>query len=101
MNILIFNWRDPKNPKSGGAEIVTFEHAKRWVARGHKVWWFTSSFKGALSHEVIEDVHIIRKGSELSTFFLASLFYLTSPITFDVVIDEIHGVPFFTPLYVS
>ena len=33
MNILILNWRDPKNPKSGGAEQVTMEHAKAWVKK--------------------------------------------------------------------
>src|SRR3989304_4913798 len=65
MRILILNWRDPKNPKSGGAEIVTLEHAKAWVKKGHKVTWFTSKFAGS-------------KGTE-----------------------KIHGIPFFTPLYVK
>ncbi len=40
MRILILNWRDSKNPKSGGAEIVTLEHAKGWVINGHEVTWF-------------------------------------------------------------
>ena len=37
MNILILNWRDIKNPKSGGAEILTHELAKGLVNKGHKV----------------------------------------------------------------
>ena len=42
MKILIFSWRDIKNPFSGGAEVFTYEHAKRWIKEGHEVIWFTS-----------------------------------------------------------
>lgn len=100
MNILIFNWRDPKNPKSGGAEIVTLEHAKQWVTEGNNVTWFTSSFKGAKNAEVLDGVEMIRKGNFLSVFLLAPFFYLFSKRKWDIVIDEIHGIPFFTPLFV-
>ncbi|PJE70004.1 glycosyltransferase family 1 protein, partial [Candidatus Shapirobacteria bacterium CG10_big_fil_rev_8_21_14_0_10_48_15] len=39
MRILIFNWRDIKHHHQGGAEVVTFEHAKAWVKAGHRVTW--------------------------------------------------------------
>jgi len=100
MHILILNWRDPKNPKSGGAEIVTMEHAKVWVTKGHKVTWFTSEFKNSKREEVIEGVKVIRRGNILTVFLHAPLFYLFSKQKFDLVIDEIHGIPFFTPLFV-
>lgn len=100
MNILILNWRDPKNPNSGGAEIVTMEHAKAWVRVGHKVIWFTSKFKGSKTREVIDGVNVVRHGNALAVYLLAPLFYLFSKQKFDLVIDEIHGLPFFTPLYV-
>ena len=100
MNILIFNWRDSKNPKSGGAEIVTLEHAKAWVKKGNKVTWFTSTFKNCKETEKINDVNIVRRGSFLTVFFHAPIFYLFSGQKFDIVIDEIHGLPFFTPIYV-
>jgi glycosyltransferase involved in cell wall biosynthesis len=100
MNILILNWRDPKNPLSGGAEIVTLEHAKTWVKVGHSVTWFTSMFTGGKKSEKIEGVTIIRHGSALGVYLFAFFFYLFSKKKFDVVIDEIHGFPFFTPLYV-
>lgn len=29
MKILIYNWRDIKNPSTGGAEVFTHENAKR------------------------------------------------------------------------
>ena len=101
MNILILNWRDPKNPKSGGAEIVTLQHAKAWAAAGHKVTWFTSKFRGAKDEEKIEDINIVRRGNFITVYLLAPQFYLFSKQKFDLVIDEIHGLPFFTPLYIK
>ena len=99
MNILILNWRDTKNPKSGGAEIVTLEHAKAWVKAGHKVTWFTSKFTNCKNQEVVDGVNIIRKGTYLTVFLHAPLFYLFSKEKYDVIIDEIHGIPFFTPVF--
>lgn len=101
MKILILNWRDIRNPKSGGAEIVTFEHAKAWVKAGHKVAWFTSKFKGSSKNELIEGIEIIRGGNALTVYLLAPFYYFFSRLRFDVVIDEIHALPFFTPLYVK
>lgn len=100
MNILILNWRDPENPASGGAEIVTMQHAKQWVMEGNNVTWFTSHFKHSLEKKIINGVTIVRRGNFLTVFFLAPYFYLFSGMKFDIVIDEIHGIPFFTPLYV-
>lgn len=99
MNILILNWRDPKNPKSGGAEIVTLEHAKAWVRKGHVVTWFTSKFENCKNEGKIEGINIVRRGNFITVYFLAPFFYLFSKNKYDVVIDEIHGLPFFTPLY--
>ena len=101
MNILILNWRDPKNPKSGGAEIVTLEHAKAWVKNGHKVTWFTSEFSKSKRLEKIDNINIVRRGNFLTVSFYAFVFYLFQKNEFDVVIDEIHGLPFFTPIYVK
>lgn len=99
--ILILNWRCSKNPLSGGAEKVTLEHAKAWVKKGHNVTWFTSKFKGAKDEEKIEGVNIIRRGNFLTVYLLAPFFYFYSKTKFDFVIDEIHGLPFFTPLFVK
>ncbi|OGH03171.1 MAG: hypothetical protein A2798_01945 [Candidatus Levybacteria bacterium RIFCSPHIGHO2_01_FULL_37_17] len=100
MNILILNWRDPKNPKSGGAEVVTMEHAKAWVKAGHDVTWLTSQFSKSKKQEIINGVNIVRRGNFITVYLYAPLFYLFSGNKFDVVIDEIHGLPFFTPIYV-
>ena len=100
MNILILNWRDIKNPKSGGAEIVTLEHAKAWVKKGHKVTWFTSEFNKSSREERFEGITIVRRGNYLSVYLYAPFFYLFSGQKFDLVVDEIHSLPFFTPFFV-
>jgi len=98
-SILILNWRCPKNPLSGGAEKVTLEHAKAWVKKGHNVTWFTSKFNGAKDEEEIEGINIVRRGNFLTVYFLAPFFYFFSKTKFDLVIDEIHGFPFLSPLW--
>lgn len=108
MRILIFNWRDIENPNSGGAEILTHEIAKRWVKWGHTVVQLSSFFPGGKKEELVDGVKIIRRGSanirsfRISIHLAAYWWYLRKGRgEFDVVIDEIHGFPFFTPGYVK
>ncbi len=102
MNILILNWRDPKNPKAGGAEIVTDQYAQAWVNAGHRVTWFAASFKNAKEEEILNGVLIKRHGfSVFGVQMKALLWYISKKHEkFDLVIDQFHGIPFFTPLYV-
>ena len=107
MNILVLSWRDIKNPKSGGAEILTHEIAKRWTRLGHKVTHFSSSFPNSKKEEVVDGVKFVRDGHPDARFlfssvhFLAYKFYKKNPGKFDAVVDEAHGLPFFTPWYVK
>ncbi len=102
MNILILSWRDPKHPLAGGAEQVTHEHAKGWVTAGHKVYLFASRFKGAAKEEMLDGVNILRSGHEyLGVQIAACFYYLRNQSKFDLVFDQFHGLPFFTPLYVQ
>jgi glycosyltransferase involved in cell wall biosynthesis len=102
MNILILNWRDIKNPHAGGAEIVTHEHAKFWVKSGNKVTYFSSYFSGARIEDKIDGVNIIRRGSSIFGVQIQVFFWYLfgRHEQFDLVIDQFHGIPFFTPLYV-
>lgn len=103
MRILILNWRDIKHPHQGGAEKVTFEHAKAWIKAGHQVVWFSSAFEKGKNEETVEGIKIIRRGGELVTVHLAAFFwYLQNGRSrFDLVVDQFHGLPFLTPLYVA
>lgn len=101
MRILILNWKDIRHPEAGGAERVTHELAKQLVQFGHQVTLFTSTSPQLTSREVIEGVTIIRRGHLWSVHVLAFITYIiTLRQRTDVVIDQIHGIPFFTPLYV-
>jgi glycosyltransferase involved in cell wall biosynthesis len=108
MNILILNWRDIKNPTGGGAEIATHELAKQWVSAGFSVTQFSSEFEGAKLDEVIDGIKIVRRGrpdvrQSLNIFntvhFRAFMYCMKNREKLDLIIDEIHGLPFFTPLY--
>jgi hypothetical protein len=46
MSIIIYNWRDIKNPAAGGAEVLTHEFAKCLVLKGHQITLFTAAFPG-------------------------------------------------------
>ena len=99
MNILWLSWRDIKNPKSGGAEKVAFEVTKRLARDKIEVIVFTSSFKNCLLRENINGVTIIRKGSSLTCRLHAFAYYLANKDNFDLVVDEINTLPFFSHLY--
>jgi len=103
MNILILSWRAPGHPIAGGAEQVTFEHAKTWLNAGHNITWFTSYYKNAKREETVDGIKIIRRGRQFFDVHIRAFFwYLLSRKhpKFDLVVDEFHGIPFFTPLYV-
>jgi len=100
LRILLLNQRDLKHPKAGGAEVFTEEIASRWAKWGHEVTLFTAHFPGGLPEEVVNGVHIIRRGGELTLYLQAFLYYRReAKDQFDLIIDEINAIPFFTPLY--
>lgn len=102
MNILVFSWRDSKHPTAGGAEQVMHEHMKGWVTAGHKVTLFSSRFKGGLPKEMLDGMEVVRKGDQYLGVKLAGfLYWQKSKDKFDLVVDQFHGIPFFTPLYVK
>lgn len=99
MKILILNWRDVGHPKSGGAELVTMEHAKGWVRAGHRVTWLTASYQGAKKESNIEGVGFVRRWGSLTVYLYAPIYLLMNAKFFDVIVDEVHGFPFFSPLF--
>lgn len=100
MRVLILSWRDIKHPLAGGAEQVMHEHAKGWLAAGHQVTHFSIRFKGSSSEEEIDGVKIIRGGGGLlGVYWQGFLYYKKNEKDIDLIIDEFHGYPFFTPVY--
>jgi glycosyltransferase involved in cell wall biosynthesis len=94
------NWRCPRNPKAGGAEILTFDIARRLVAGGDEVEWFSASFPGAPAEEELDGVRLVRAGRQWTVHWHAFRHYRGGLRNrFDIVIDEVNTLPFFTPLW--
>ncbi len=96
MRFLMLNWRDPRNPKTGGAERVTFAHLKALVDRGHEVFWFANDFPGAAPEESLDGLRIVRGGGYGSSVLAARKWYRQQP-RFDLVMDQHHGIPWYAP----
>lgn len=103
MKILMFSWKDIKNPAAGGAEVMTWEILKEMVCRGHKVTLFTSRYLlETPAHETVDGVEVYRAGGRFGVYFWAIVYYFKIfRGQYDVVIDQVNTVPFFTPLFVA
>lgn len=96
MRFLMLNWRDPRNPKAGGAERVTQGYLEALAARGHQVFWFSNMFPGAAREERLGALTLIRGGGTGSSVLEARAWARTQP-RFDLIIDQHHGIPWYTP----
>ena len=102
MRVLWFTWKDIKNPLAGGAETVAHNLAKRLVKKGHKVTFLTAGFKNSSPEEKIEGYKIIRVGGRFSVYLKASRYYKKNLAgQFDLVIEEVNTIPFFTQCFVK
>lgn len=102
MNILVINWQDWTNPLSGGAEVHLRETFRRVVAMGHSVTLLCSSYPGAKPEETLDGVRIVRRGGRSTFNFGVPWHYFRTldRASFDVVVDDINKIPFYTPLFV-
>lgn len=101
MEILIYNWKDKKNPDRGGAEISLFEIATRLVRDGHNVTLFARTFDGALPEEAVGGVQVVRRGGLLTTYWHGYRYYRSLVHKPDVVVDILNTLIWQTPLYVK
>jgi len=103
MNILALNWNDLQNPYAGGAEVHLEELLRRLVSYGHNVTLFCSGFDGGKKEEVSEGIRIIRRGNRYN-FNLIAPFHLRQLVKqnqFDLLIEDINKIPFYTPMYLN
>jgi glycosyltransferase involved in cell wall biosynthesis len=101
MRILVINWQDIRNPLGGGAEVHMHEIFSRIARRGHSVTLLCSGFPGAPAEETIDGITVVRRGSrELFNFIVPFAYRTLRKRGFDVVVDDLNKIPFFTPLFV-
>ncbi len=98
--VLIFNWRDIRHERAGGAEVYIHELAKRWVTEGVKVTLFCGNDGKCPRYEEIDGVEVVRRGGFYFVYVWAFLYYVFKfRGKYDVIVDCENGIPFFTPLY--
>jgi glycosyltransferase involved in cell wall biosynthesis len=96
MRFLMLNWRDPRNPMSGGAERVSQAYLGALVEKGHEVYWFANDFPGGEAVETIQGINIVRGGGKGTSIMKAIRWYRHQK-PFDLVIDQHHGIAWFAP----
>jgi glycosyltransferase involved in cell wall biosynthesis len=101
MRILALNWNDLKNPYSGGAEVHLEELLRRLVRMGHEVTLLCSGWSGCEPEEVIEGIRVVRRGFRYNFNLIVPIHLrrLLRQERFDVLVENINKVPFFTPLF--
>ena len=101
MKILVVNWQDWTHPFAGGAEVHLREVFTRIAARGHGVTLLCSSYAGAPREETREGIRIIREGGRHLFNVVAPrlMRHLLRSGRFDVVVEDMNKIPFFTPLW--
>lgn len=99
LRILLCNWRDKGHLKAGGAEVQTHILASGLAARGHSVTVATSQAVGNADAEQSGEGYVTRHfGSELTCRIPIAAWLWRNRAKFDVVIDEVNTLPFFSRL---
>lgn len=79
---------------AGGAEVFTFEIARRLVSYGNHVTIFSSEFKDCEPQTRIQGINTIRQGGKYGVYWKARDFLQRNISDFDIVVDEINTIPF-------
>lgn len=70
------------------------------AASGDTVEWFSAKFSGARREEEQDGIHFVRRGQQWTVHWAAFRhYYKALPRKFDVVVDQINTIPFFTPIW--
>ncbi len=103
LELLVINWQDIRNPLAGGAEVHLHQIFTRLVRRGHRVTLLASRFEGAPEREVVDGLVVVRRGCRATFNFAVPGSYkaLRRSARFDLVVDDINKIPFYTPFYVA
>ncbi len=100
MNILLLNWRDPQNPKSGGAEKLNLHLLQPFLERGDSVTWYSVKSDGLPQSTTFKGIKIIRRGNILTHYLLWPLLLWSGKFgKVDFIIDSIHGIGYLSSVF--
>lgn len=101
ITILALSWRDITNPLSGGAEVHTHEMLKGLDTKKYCIYHLSCNYKGANRENIIDGIHYIHSGNNLSVIFKAIFYYWQNRKAIDIVIEQCNTHRFFSPLWCS
>jgi len=99
--MLWYNWRDIRNPGSGGAEVYTHQIMTRLLQMGHEITLFTSQFPNGLQSENVDGLNVIRSGGRLSVYDKGRDYFRKNKDNFDLIVDSVNTIPFLSPKIVQ
>jgi glycosyltransferase involved in cell wall biosynthesis len=100
LRILMLNWWDVSDPRSGGAELHLQQIFGRIAQWGAEVTLLCCRVPGRPSEEMLDGIRIVRRGGGWTINLLAPTWVRARADQFDVVVDYTNKMPFLTPLYV-
>ncbi|WP_229803365.1 glycosyltransferase family 4 protein [Planobispora rosea] len=100
VRVAVLNFREPRQSVAGGAEEYAWQVSRYLVAQGATVHFVTSREPGQAGSEHVDGIALHRMGNRYLVYLLVPLWLLFRRRSFDVVIDSMNGIPFFSPLVV-
>jgi len=98
MRVLVLNWRDPRNPEAGGAEVHLHEIMRRAAAAGHEIVQVSQAVKGLPDSEVIDGVEVLRHGRRNTFNWTLRPFCRRLGLEgFDLIVEDLCKIPFYSP----
>jgi glycosyltransferase involved in cell wall biosynthesis len=102
LRLLLINWRCPKNPLAGGAEVYAYEIFSRLAKKGYKITYLAER-SHLPEEEVIGGIRFLRIGGK-NTFNFSVYRTLPGIVAenhFDLIIDDLNKIPFYSPYFVK
>lgn len=105
-SVLLLCWRDTGHPQGGGSETYLQRIGAELAAAGVTVTLRTARYPGAPKHEVVDGVHISRRGGPYTVYLWALAVMAAARLGLgplrgvrpDAVIDTQNGLPFLARL---
>ncbi|WP_311932289.1 glycosyltransferase family 4 protein [Microbispora sp. H11081] len=100
VRVAVLNFREPGQTVAGGAEEYAWRVSAYFVGQGASVDFLTSRERHQTRAESRDGIRLRRMGNKYLVYLLVPLWLLLHRRRFDVVLDCMNGIPFFSPLVV-
>jgi glycosyltransferase involved in cell wall biosynthesis len=94
--VALFNWRDPRHPAAGGAEVLAHDLLVAFARRGYACTLVAARAPGLAPVEELEHYTVVRMGNALTCRFHAAAWLWKRRRRIDVVVDMVNTLPFFS-----